>query len=61
MINEQNNVSDNYLERISIAFGCAVFDRNIDHSYQEVFDRADKIMYEDKKKIHEKDGISTDR
>ena len=61
MIEEQKNSSDNYLERISIAFGCAVFDRQKDDSYQEVFDRADKNMYEDKKRIHEADGISTER
>ena len=61
MIESQRNISDNYLERISLAFGCAVFERGKDTTYQEVFERADKIMYEEKKKIHEKDGISTDR
>ena len=61
MLESQRNISDNYLERISLAFGCAVFERGKDTSYQEVFERADKIMYEEKKKIHEKDGILTDR
>ena len=61
MIEEQKNVSPNYLERISIAFGCAVFDRQSDRSYQEVFERADQQMYEDKKRIHDSDGISTGR
>ena len=61
MLESQRNISDNYLERISLAFGCAVFERGEDTSYQEVFERADKIMYEEKKKIHEKDGILTDR
>ena len=61
MIDEQKKSSDNYLERISIAFGCAVFDRQNDNSYQEVFERADKKMYEDKKRIHKIDGISTGR
>ena len=61
MLESQRNMSDNYLERISLAFGCAVFERGKDTSYQEVFERADKIMYEEKKKIHEKDGILTDR
>jgi len=61
MIAEQKESSDNYLERISIAFGCAIFDRQIDNSYQEVFERADKNMYEDKKRIHKVDGISTGR
>ena len=61
MLESQRNISDNYLERISLAFGCAVFERGKDTSYQEVFERADKIMYEEKKKIHERDGILTDR
>ena len=61
MLESQRNISDNYLERISLAFGCAVFERGKDTSYQEVFERADKIMCEEKKKIHEKDGILTDR
>ena len=61
MLESQRTISDNYLERISLAFGCAVFERGKDTSYQEVFERADKIMYEEKKKIHEKDGILTDR
>ena len=61
MLESQRKMSDNYLERISIAFGCAFFDSAKDTSYQEVFVRADKIMYEEKKKIHEKDGILTDR
>ena len=60
MLEDQRNISDNYLERISLAFGYAVFERGKDTSYQEVFERADKIMYEEKKKIHEKDGIFTD-
>ena len=61
LLDEQHKSSDNYLERISIAFGCAVFDRKKDHSFHEVFDRADQIMYEDKRRIHERDGISTER
>ena len=61
MLRDQKKSSTDYLERISIAFGCAVFDREKDHSFREVFERADKIMYEEKKKIHESDGISTER
>lgn len=61
MLESQRNISDNYLERTSLAFGCAVFERGKDTTYQEVFERADKIMYEEKKKIHARDGISTDR
>lgn len=59
MLMNQKKASDDVLERISIAFGCAVFDRENDSSYQEVFERADQIMYEEKKKIHMSDGIST--
>lgn len=61
MLSDQQKVSDNYLERISIAFGCAVFDRENDESYQDVFERADQLMYEDKRQIHKRDGISTER
>ena len=61
MLKEERNSSDNFLERISLAFGCAVYDSDKDRSYKEVFERADKIMYEEKKKIHENDGVSTDR
>lgn len=59
MLSDQKKTSSDVLARISLAFGCAVFDRDKDHSYQEVFERADKIMYEEKKKIHMSDGIST--
>ncbi len=59
MLSDQKKTSSDVLARISLAFGCAVFDRDKDHSYQEVFERADKIMYEEKKKIHKSDGIST--
>ena len=61
VLKEERDASDSILERVSLAFGCAVFDRLRDHSYQEVFERADKIMYEEKKKLHEIDGITTDR
>ncbi len=38
-------------ERISAALGIAVFDRSIDSSVQNVFDRADKAMYTRKKEM----------
>ena len=60
-LDDQRRSSANYLERISLALGSAVFDKEKDKSFQDVFDRADKEMYEDKKRIHEIDGISTDR
>ena len=59
MLREQKKTSDDVLKRISISFGCAIYDRDKDHSYQEVFERADQIMYEEKKKIHKSDGITT--
>lgn len=61
LLEEETKSTDDILKRISLAFGCAVFDREKDHSYQEVFERADLMMYEEKKKIHAKDGISTGR
>ena len=59
MLREQKKTSDDVLKRISISFGCAIYDRDNDHSYQEVFERADQIMYEEKKKTHKSDGITT--
>ena len=59
MLRNQKKASEDVLERISLAFGCAIFDRDNDRSYQEVFERADQIMYEEKKKIHKSDGITT--
>lgn len=39
---------------LSIAKGYAIFDKNIDHSFKEVFKRADEKMYLDKAKYHKK-------
>ena len=61
MLIEEYNSTDDVLERISIAFGCAVYERDKDRSFHDVFERADRIMYDEKKKIHERDGISTGR
>lgn len=36
--------------RMQIAYGCATYDSNLDKSLEDTYNRADKIMYEDKKK-----------
>ena len=38
-------------DRISAAIGCAVYDPGRDRSVEDVFNRADEIMYENKKKM----------
>ena len=61
MLRKQKETSPDVLDRISFAFGTAVFDREKDHSFNDVFERADQKMYEEKKKTHDADGISTGR
>ena len=61
MLDEEKQSSDEINKQVSISVGTSVFDREKDNSYQEVFERADKNMYENKKRIHEKDGIPTGR
>ena len=39
-------------ERLSSAIGCAVYDPSIDHSAEDVFERADEAMYAEKKRMH---------
>ena len=58
---KQKETSEDVLDRISFAFGTAVYDREKDSSFNDVFERADQNMYEEKKKVHEADGISTGR
>ncbi|MBR6488299.1 MAG: GGDEF domain-containing protein, partial [Clostridiales bacterium] len=58
---EEKQSSDEINKQVSISVGTSVFDREKDNSYQEVFERADKNMYENKKRVHEKDGIPTGR
>ena len=60
MLKQHRNSSDDISKRVSIAYGTAVFDRDNDHSFNEVFVRADKQMYEQKQKIHEEDGFTGD-
>ena len=61
MMRKQKETSEDVLDRISFAFGTAVYDREKDSSFNDVFERADQNMYEEKKKVHEADGISTGR
>ena len=61
MLRKQKETTEDILDRTSFAFGSAVFERESDHSFKDVFERADQNMYEDKKKIHAADGISTGR
>lgn len=56
MLEEEKASSDELEKRISISFGSAVFDRKTDKAYQDVFARADKLMYDEKQRIHAADG-----
>lgn len=60
MLEQQRKTTDDITKRISISYGSAIFDRDYDHSFQEVFERADKQMYEQKQKIHAQDGFKGD-
>ena len=61
MLEQERESTDDIMERISFAVGSAVFDREKDHSYQEVFERADKKMYTEKQAIHARDGYTGSR
>jgi diguanylate cyclase (GGDEF)-like protein len=61
ILRKQKETTEDILDRTSFAFGSAVFERESDHSFKDVFERADQNMYEEKKKIHAADGISTGR
>ena len=56
MLEEEKASSDELEKRISISFGSAVFERKTDKAYQDVFARADKLMYDEKQRIHAADG-----
>lgn len=60
MLEQQRKSSDDITKRISISYGAARFDRDNDHSFKEVFERADKQMYEQKQKTHALDGFTGD-
>lgn len=56
MLDAERASSDDLDKRVSISFGSAVFDHNTDHSYHDVYERADKMMYEEKQRTHALDG-----
>lgn len=57
-IRNERSMHNKLTERISLAVGSAVYDPEMDQSFKEVFERADMAMYEDKRIIHETDGIA---
>ncbi|MBP5775860.1 MAG: diguanylate cyclase [Clostridiales bacterium] len=57
LLEQQNGASDE-ADRISLAVGSAVYDREKDNSYKAVFERADKLMYEHKQQIHKQEGYT---
>ena len=52
MLRKQKETSEDVLDRISFAFGTAVYDREKDSSFNDVFERADQKMYEIKQAHH---------
>lgn len=60
LLEQHRKASDDITKRVSIAYGSAVFDREKDNSFKEVFERADKQMYDQKQKIHKLDGFTGD-
>ncbi|MEG0547864.1 MAG: diguanylate cyclase [Bacilli bacterium] len=50
-----NNLKDELL--VSIAIGVSEYDKNVDHSYSDVYKRADNAMYTDKLKTKNKDKL----
>ena len=59
ILEEERESSDDIEKRVSISVGSAVFNRRTDHSYHDVFERADKQMYEEKQRIHARDGYTS--
>ena len=58
LLDQENEEHENVLDRVSFAVGSAVYDKEKDHSFKDVFERADKKMYEAKQVIHEHDGYA---
>ena len=56
MLDAERASSDELDKRVSISVGSAVFNHNTDHSYRDVYERADMMMYEEKQRIHALDG-----
>lgn len=59
MLDDEWSTTQVLEKKVSLSVGSAVYDRNKDHSYQDVFRRADKKMYEEKLKIHARDGYTS--
>lgn len=49
-VNDFNHSSSNMWKRASVALGIAVYNPETDTSVEDVISRADKMMYDDKKK-----------
>ena len=56
MLDAERASSDELDKRVSISVGSAAFNHNTDHSYRDVYERADMMMYEEKQRIHALDG-----
>ena len=46
-------------DRVSMAKGMACYDSRVDKEFHQVFQRADKAMYENKQAMKQKMGIET--
>lgn len=58
LLEQERESTENLTERVSFAVGSAIYDRDTDHSYHDVFERADKNMYQEKQLIHARDGYT---
>ena len=58
VIQSEYELHDELTDRVSLAIGSAVYDPEVDKSFKDVFERADKAMYKNKHDIHVKDGIA---
>lgn len=56
MLEEERASSNELDKRVSVSVGSAVFNHKADRSYHDVYERADKIMYEEKQRIYALDG-----
>ena len=59
MLEEERTTSDELDQRVCISVGSTCFERETDHSYKDVFERADSLMYEEKQRIHAMDGYDS--
>ena len=54
LIEHNNDAADRAFMKLSVSYGSAVYHSNKDKSYDDVYRRADKRMYEMKNRIHAK-------